>query len=69
MLPGGTTSPRERAIIGMHYIFSDREFIDVKNEARRILCKKGIDLDQHLKDSVKAAILRYMVLFRLVDKQ
>lgn len=66
MLPDTKASDRDRSIIAGHYIFSTPECVSLKKEAGRALASKGIELDEHLKLSVKQSILRYLRNFRLV---
>ena len=66
MLPETKATDRERAIIAGHYVFAKKECEEIKDDARPRLKAKGIDLDEYLKNSVKASIMRYMKGFRLV---
>jgi len=66
MIPGTEASDLDRALIAGHYVFSKQESIEIKKEATQILKKKGIDLDNFLKNEVKKGILRYYKNFRLV---
>lgn len=66
MLPDTKATDRDRAIIAGHYVFAKKECEEIKNDAQPLLKSKGIDLDEYLKDSVKASIMRYMKGFRLV---
>ena len=56
----------EKAIICGHYIFSNKEFLELKLEADFELNRKGINLDNTLKNHVKNIIRRYLVSFRLI---
>lgn len=67
MLPGTLATDRERSIVAGHYVFSMPECHEIKSEAEGALAKKSIDLDEVLKEAVKAAIFRYMHNFRLVS--
>lgn len=66
MLPDTKATDRDRAIIAGHYVFAKKECEEIKNDASPLLKSKGIDLDEYLKDCVKASIMRYMRGFRLV---
>ncbi len=69
MLKDSRATDRDRSIIAGHYIFSKPECIDIKKEAQAILRKKNIDIESQLKSSVKKAIYRYMLNFRMVDNK
>ena len=60
------TSDREKSIIAGHYVFSSPKCRDLKKEASQELIKKGIDLDEFLKESIKKSIIRYLRNFRLI---
>ena len=62
MLSNTCANDRDRAIIAGHYIFSSKECIDLKKEAR----ERITGLDDFLKDQIKASIFRYMKAFNLV---
>lgn len=66
MLPDTKATDREKAIIAGHYVFSSPEYINLKNEVKATLLRKGLDLDIFLKDQIKKSILRYLVNFRLL---
>lgn len=55
---------REKAIIAGHYIFSNPEFLKIKDSASKIM--KEINVDEYLKESVKACIMKYINLFSAV---
>ena len=59
-------SEKELALISGHYIFSNNEFIELKNKAQVNLKKKGINIDSVLKNSIKKSIMRYLFGFNLV---
>lgn len=67
MLKDTSASDFERSIIAGHYVFSEPEFKNIKKEAKSLLKKKGINLDNEIKESLKKAILRYMTNFRLIS--
>ena len=66
MLPNTRATDRDRSIISGHYVFSKPECAELKAEAISELTRKGIELDQYLKQQVKQSILRYLRNFRLV---
>ena len=53
-------SKKDKAIICGHYIFSDKRILDIKEEVRFLLKKKGIFLDENLKNNIKKSIKRYL---------
>ena len=67
MIEGTSASDRERSMISGHYIFSTPECYEIKRSAQYDLARKGIDLDTALKASIKKAIYRYMVNFRMIQ--
>ena len=66
LLKNSSATERERVEIGGHYVFSNQEVLEVKDEADRYFKTKGVDLDYYLKDCIKASIMRYLKNFRLV---
>lgn len=66
MLKDTRATDRDRSIIAGHYVFSTPECVELKAEASRELARKGVALEQHLKQQVKLSILRYLHNFRLV---
>jgi tagatose-1,6-bisphosphate aldolase non-catalytic subunit AgaZ/GatZ len=69
MLKETVATDRDRAIIAGHYVFSNPDFIEVKEKASEILLKKGIDTDFVLKSKLKMSISRYLKNFRLIENQ
>ena len=59
-------SDKECAIISGHYVFSSQSFQQIKDNAKKILSTKMIDLDEYLKNCVKKSILRYLNNFNLI---
>ncbi len=57
---------RDKAILAGHYIFSTRDFLELKEKASRILALKSINLDFELKNAIKGSIKRYLKNFRLI---
>lgn len=66
MLDNTTATDRDRSLIAGHYVFSKPEVKELKIEAGKELERKGIHLEDHLKQQVKKSILRYLRNFRLV---
>jgi tagatose-1,6-bisphosphate aldolase non-catalytic subunit AgaZ/GatZ len=66
MLADTRATDRDRATIAGHYVFARPECIELKAEAASALAPRGIELDGHLKQAVKASITRYLRNFRLV---
>lgn len=66
MLKDTQASDRDRAIIAGHYVFALPDIAELKKEATSVLERKGIALDDHLKQQVKKSILRYLTHFRLM---
>jgi len=66
MLDNTTATDRDRSFIAGHYVFSDPEVKELKIEASTELERKGIHLEDHLKQQVKRCILRYLRNFRLL---
>ena len=66
MISNTKATDRDRSIIAGHYIFATKEFNEIKEEAKKRLLGKKIDLDESLKNQVKASIFRYLKNFRLV---
>lgn len=66
MLKDTKATDRDRAVIAGHYVFSNPECVALKNEASLALARKGLDLQQCLKQEVKQSIFRYFRNFRLV---
>ncbi len=66
LIPKSNISERDKALLCGHYIFSKDEFINIKNKANSYLEKKGISLDNYLKESIQKSILRYLKGFNLI---
>lgn len=66
MLDNTTATDKDRSLIAGHYVFSKPEVKELKIEAAKELERKGILLEEHLKQQVKQSILRYLRNFRLV---
>ena len=57
MLPNSKTTKEDKAIIAGHYIFSSKEFKELKSE---ILGTKEENFNQFLKSEIKISILNYL---------
>jgi tagatose-1,6-bisphosphate aldolase non-catalytic subunit AgaZ/GatZ len=68
MVKDTTATDRDKSIIAGHYVFATPEFNELIAEATGRLKNAGIDLNQHLKESVKISILRYIRNFRLIKQ-
>lgn len=66
MLDNTTATDRDRSLIAGHYVFSEPEVKELKIEATQELERRGIHLEEHLKNQVKQSISRYLRNFRLV---
>tara|TARA_Y100000589_G_scaffold321364_1_gene352626 strand:+ start:1333 stop:2505 length:1173 start_codon:yes stop_codon:yes gene_type:complete len=61
-----TSNDYEKSIMAMHYVFSNKEFIELKEIGKNKLNEKNIDLDLYLTSAVEKSILRYLLLFKVV---
>jgi len=66
MIKDTKATDRDKSIIAGHYVFAKPECVELINEASMKLKGKGIDMNKHLKEQVKASILRYLQKFRLI---
>ena len=66
MMKKTMASDYEKSIISGHYVFSNKEFLDLKKNIISKLSKKGINLDNFLKKIVSNSIKRYLKSFRLI---
>lgn len=66
MLDDTSATDRDKSLIAGHYVFSNPDVKELKIEAAKELVRKGIHLEEHLKQRVKQSILRYLRNFRLV---
>lgn len=66
MLPDTGATDEDRALIAGHYVFASDACQQLKDEGAATVSPRGIDIEQHLKEQVKASILRYLRCFRLV---
>ena len=60
------TTDEEKAIISGHYIFSKKEFKNIKSRTEFKLMQFNIDLDKYLKEQIKKSIYKYLNNFRLI---
>ena len=67
MLPGTAASDRDRAIIAGHYVFATPEFQEISREADVQCRRSGIDLQSDLQNTVKRAMMRFIVPFGMVQ--
>jgi tagatose-1,6-bisphosphate aldolase non-catalytic subunit AgaZ/GatZ len=56
----------EKAIISGHYVFSEKKFLEIKENLVKILKEKNQNLDKILKKEIKDSILRYLFNFNLI---
>ncbi len=66
MVQDSCATDRDKSIIAGHYIFSIPPCQVLLAEASERLDAKGIDLNDYLKDQIKASILRYLQHFNLL---
>jgi hypothetical protein len=59
-------SDLEKSIIAGHYIFSSKEFLELKNRISHNLLKKNFNVDSFLKEKIKSKIFSYLKNFRLI---
>ncbi len=67
ILPDSTATDRDRAIIAGHYVYSDEEFVHVKERIRETCKKKGFDFDAGQREAIKMMIMRIMACFGLYN--
>ena len=65
MLPNSKATDRDRAIIAGHYLFSDPAFQEIEARIRLACSRKGLDLDQSIRDTLKLTIMRMMACLGL----
>ncbi len=66
LIPNNDISDRLKATISGHYVFSTKEFKELKNKAKKILATKEINVDIFIKEKIKESIFRYLKNFRLI---
>mgnify|MGYP001170841078 FL=1 len=57
---------KNKAIIAGHYVFSSKDFLELKSKAFIELKRKGLNLDELLCKEIKKNILRYVKNFNLI---
>lgn len=67
MLSESTATEREKAIIAGHYVFGTEAFQECVAELRSACAKRGIDLDQSIKDALKIMMMRILASFRIYE--
>lgn len=65
MISGEDVSDREKAIICGHYVFMDERTLVIKDALNQRIGTPGKNLDDLLRQAVKASIYRYMKCFNL----
>jgi len=66
LLRDSELSKTEKSIISGHYVFSSSKVLEIKEQAKRYLEKKGIDLEDKLKEVVKTKIIKILNQFRVL---
>lgn len=67
MIPNSDKSNIDKAIISGHYVFSSRDFIELKKEVVETLRNKE-DFDKFLKSEIKKSILKYLQQLKILQK-
>lgn len=60
------SSDLHKTYISGHYVYSSVEGLEIISELKQLLSKKKIDLNEELKKTIKASIIRYLENFRLI---
>lgn len=68
LMPQSTASDIDKAIIAGHYVFSDPEFLEIRQQLDRVCRSKGFDLNASIRASLKHSIRRYLYAFNLLDR-
>ena len=66
LAPNSKTNKIDKAIISGHYVFSDRNFKNLKKKIANYFLKKNIDIDKYLQKCVEKSIIRYAKNFNLM---
>ena len=67
MIKDSGASDYDKSLIAGHYVFSNPEFIELKDILRKTLKKKkNLDLDTHLKNEIKKTLFRYLQNFKII---
>ena len=69
MLPNTKATDEQKSIIAGHYIFSNNEFLQLKEEIHSELGEEKDRLDVFLKSEIKKSINRYLYNFRLISSK
>lgn len=67
LIPNSKINKIEKAIIAGHYVFSDKNFLAIKEEVKNFLDKKNINLDYYLQKTLEKSIYRYAKNFNLLS--
>ena len=65
ILPGSKISKKDKSIISGHYVFSSKEFKNLKIDLIKKLNKKIIDVDNYLQKNIRNSMNRYIKNFNL----
>ena len=66
MMKDSVASDFDKSIISGHYVFSNNDFIFLKEKVKNFLYKKNVDLDKYLQSQIECSIIRYLRCFRIV---
>ena len=66
MIKGSRASNLEKSIIAGHYMFSNKEVIELKDILKSKLLKKKMNLNKCLKKDISNVIKKYMTCFNLI---
>ncbi len=66
MLVNSTATKRDKAIISGHYVFSSKEFNELKNEILEKMSNKE-EFDKFLKSEIRKSILRYLKCLKIIQ--
>lgn len=66
ILPESNLKKSEKAILAGHYCSSDMRIEEIKNNLKKELKSKNIDMDIFIKKSLKSAIYKYAIAFGLL---
>jgi hypothetical protein len=56
----------DRAVIAGHYVYSTAEFGELFERIRAGCRRHGVDVDESIRSTLKAVMMRYLVFFRIV---
>lgn len=66
MLPDTDASIEDKAVIAGHYVLAAPEFAAIREELAAVCKKRGFDVDESIRGSLKHVIRRYMYHFNLI---